>query len=259
MKKLIRARSSNRLLIILGIAIPLLTSCGTKVAMFSKTYDRSSLDIQQLEFSYLNIKSKIEFREPHKTTKVTAIVRIKKDSIIWFNLSGALGVQGMRGIITQDSVYFLNRVAKEYSIFSFKEVGKEFNFPIDYALIQSMIVGNMPKPNEPDQSVEHIRDKYVVFQSINEILIKNFIDDSNMKLVEVEVKEKKTDNSLKLLYKDFREISGQAFPFSAFISLIHHNEFGQLETQMTIDHTRVEAHVKELRFPFNIPEKYARK
>jgi len=227
--------------------------------MFTATYDRESLSIQQLDFEYLTIKSKIELREPHKTTKVSALVRVKKDSIIWFNLSGALGVQGMRGIITRDSVYFLNRVAKEYSIYSFSDVAKEFNFPIDYALIQSMIVGNMPKPDENDQSIEHHSNQYRVRQSVDNILIDNYIDDSNMKLVEVEVTEKETENSLKLLYKDFREINEQAFPFSAFVSLIHFNEFGQLETQMTIEHIKVEATENELRFPFNIPNKYERK
>jgi hypothetical protein len=246
-------------LIITVAALPLLTSCGTKVARFTKTYDRASLDIQQLKFDYLSIKSKIILHEPHKTTKFTALVRLKKDSIIWFNLSGALGVQGMRGIVTKDSVFMINRVAKEYSIYSFADVNKEFNFPIDFALLQSMIVGNMPKPNEPDQLVKHEGKNYIVKQSINDIMIDNYIDDTNMKLVEVEVTEKKTDNSLKLLYKDFREINNQAFPFSAFISLIHHNEFGQLETQMNIDHSKVESTDKELKFPFNIPNKYARK
>ena len=258
-KKLIRARSFNSLLIFAIITIPLLTSCGTKVATYTDTYDRASLNIQQLNFDYLSIKSKIELHEAHKTTKFTALVRIKKDSIIWFNLSGTLGFQGMRGIATQDSVYVMNRVAKEYSIYSFAEVSGEFNFPIDFSLLQSMIVGNMPKPNEPDQSIIHEGKKYIVKQSINNILIDNYIDDSNMKLVEVEVTEKETDNSLKLMYKDFREINNQAFPFSAFISLIHHNEFGELETQMTIDHSRVEAPEKELKFPFNIPNKYERK
>jgi hypothetical protein len=258
-KKLTRVRSCSSLLIITVLAIPLLTSCGTKVASYTTTYDRASLNIQQLDFDYLSIKSKIELHEPHKITKFTALVRIKKDSIIWFNLSGALGVQGMRGIVTKDSVYILNRVAKEYSIYEFKSVGEEFNFPIDFSLLQSMIVGNMPKPNEPDQSIIHEKDKYIIKQRVNDILIDNFIDDSNMKVVEVEVTEKDTENSLKLMYKDFREIDNQAFPFSAFISLIHHNEFGQIETQMTIEHSRVESPEKELKFPFNIPHKYARK
>jgi hypothetical protein len=259
MKKLASARLFNKGIIYCFICLPLISSCGSKIAVFSKTYDRESLDIQQLNFDYLTIKSKIELREPHKTTKVTALVRIKKDSLIWFNLSGALGVQGMRGIVTQDSVYLINRVAKEYSIYSFNDVDNEFNFPIDFSLLQSMIVGNMPRPNEPDQFVKHEKGRYIVRQSISNILIDNYIDDTNMKVVEVEVTEKETENSLKLLYKDFKVINDQAFPFSAFVSLIHFNEFGQLETQMTIDHIRVESPEKDLKFPFNIPLKYARK
>ncbi|HHL52156.1 MAG TPA: DUF4292 domain-containing protein [Flammeovirgaceae bacterium] len=258
-RKLPNGKSFSKALLVLLASILLLSGCKSKFALFTKTYDRESLKIQQLDFNYLVIKSKIELREPHKTTKVTALVRLKKDSIIWFNLSGALGVQGIRGIITQDSVFIINRVEKSFNAYSFADVSREFNFPIDFALIQSMIVGNMPKPDEPDQAVKHEHGRYVVRQRINNVRIDNYIDDENMKLVEVQVTEVDTDNALKLLYKDFRVINQQAFPFSAFISLIHHNEFGQLETQMTIDHMKVEAPDKPLKFPFNIPAKYVKK
>ena len=80
-----------------------------------------------------------------------------------------------------------------------------------------------------------------------------------MKLTEIQVTEKETDNALKLLYKDFRTINKQAFPFAIFISLIHFNEFGQLETQMTIEHSKVETPEKPLKFPFSIPDRYERK
>lgn len=258
MKKLIKARSYNEVAAII-LSLFILTSCGKKVASFTKSYDRSTLNIQQLDFDYLSIKSKIELKEPHKTTKATAIIRMKKDSIIWFNLSGALGVQGLRGIITLDSVFIVNRVEGEYSIYSFKDVSKEFNFPIDFQLVQSMIIGNMPRPDQPDQYTKRENGKYVVRQSIENILIDNYIDENNMKLVEVQVREKETENELKLLYKDFRVLEEQAFPYAAFVSLIHFNEFGQLETQMSIEHSKVENPGKELKFPFNIPKKYVRK
>ena len=241
------------------ILLPILNSCGSRFAMFSRTYDSESLDIQQLDFDYLAIKSKIELKEQHKSTDATAVLRIKKDSIIWFNLSGALGVQGMRGIITQDSVYVINRVEKQYSIFSFDAVSEEFNFPIDFSLLQSMIVGNMPKSEYRSQFVKRENGHYIVKQNINDILIENYIDDKKMKLVEIQVTEKETDNALKLLYKDFREINDQAFPFSAFVSLIHFNEFGQLETIMNIEHAKVETPDKPLKFPFTIPDRYERK
>lgn len=259
MKKLTRGKLYNKAALLLLAAVLMLSSCSKRVALFTKTFDRSTLDIQQLDFEYLSIKSKIELRQPHKVTKVTALVRMKQDSLIWFNLSGALGVQGMRGIVTKDSVFIINRVESEYSVYSFADVSREFNFPIDFQLMQSMIVGNMPRPNESDQFIKQEGSKYVVRQNIQDIRIDNFIDSNNMKLVEVQVKERDTDNELKLMYKDFRVLNDQAFPYSAFASLIHFNEFGQLETQMTIEHTRVEDPGKKLSFPFNIPNKYVRK
>lgn len=255
-KKLQKGRlfSNNPLNIL--ILIILLGSCGKRTTIFTRTYDRENLNIQEFKFDYITIKSKIELQETHKTTNATALVRIKKDSIIWFNLSGTLGVQGLRGMVTRDSVKIINRVEKTYKEYGINELVEEFNFPIDFELIQSMIVGNMPKPRETDDFVKIQSGRFVIRQNIDDILINNYIDRDIMKLVEVSVVEKSTDNSLKLLYKDFNDIDKQAFPFSSFISLIHHNEFGELETSLTIQHIKVELSDEILKFPFTVPKKY---
>ena len=246
---------SNTLLLILFTGF-LLGSCGKKTTIFSRTDDRENLNIQELEFDYISIKSKIEFQETHKKTNASALVRIKKDSIIWFNLTGALGVQGLRGIITRDSVKIINRVEKSYKEYSVEELVNEFNFPVDFELIQSMIIGNMPKPREADDFVKVQSGRFVVRQNLGNIMIDNYIDRDVMKLIEVNVIEKTTENSLKLFYKDFNSVEEQAFPFSSFISLIHHNEFGELETSLTIEHTKVELSDEALKFPFTVPKKY---
>jgi hypothetical protein len=257
MKKLIRAKSFSRVILLFVVFIAV-SACSKKGTIFTRSIDRDELDVQQLEFDYLSIKSKVELQEPNKVTKVTALIRMKQDSLIWFNLSGALGVQGMRGLITQDSVLIINRVDKAYAQYSFDDVSREFNFPIDFAIVQSMIIGDMPKPQVDEQFVKRSNKKYIIRQSMENILIDNYIDEATMKLVELQVKERETENELKLMYKDFRVLNEQAFPFSAFASLIHFNEFGQLETQMVIEHTKVEVPEKGLKFPFNIPDKYVR-
>lgn len=224
--------------------------------MFSRSYDRENLAIQEFDFDYLTIKSKVKLEETHKTTNATALLRIRKDSLIWFNLSGTLGVQGMRGIITKDSVRIINRVEKQYLAYSFEDVSREFNFPIDFELVQAMVIGDMPKSTAEDDYTRLTRGKYIVRQNLGDISIDNYINPEIMKLVEVDVTEKTTENSLKLLYKDFKELNNQAFPFSSFISLIHNNEFGELETQLTIEHSKVEVSEESLRFPFTVPKKY---
>jgi len=256
MKKLNKVKSFSKQFVVLSISIILLQSCSKNLSVFSKSYSADDLKIEELTFDYLTIKSKIQFKEPHKTTKATALIRMKKDSIIWFNLSGALGVQGVRGIITKDSVKIINRVEKKYYQYDFNAVSNEFKFPIDFNLIQSMIVGDMPKPIGDNNSIKKSNGQYIIKQNIENIKIANYVNQMSMKLEEVSVTEKETDNSLKLLYKDFKDVNGQGLPFSIFISLIHHNEFGEIETQLNIDHIKAEASDKPLRFPFSIPKKY---
>lgn len=254
-----KVKLSSRHLAIIFLGLILLQSCSKKISVFSRSYSAKDLNIEKLDFEYLSIKSKIQFKETHKTTKATANLRLKKDSVIWFNLSGALGVQGIRGIITKDSVKIINRVEKSYYVYDFEEVSKEFQFPIDFNLIQAMIVGDMPKPLVDSNSIKKNGDNYIIKQNIENIRITNYVNQETMKLEEVSVTEKETDNSLKLLYKDFRNVNEQGLPFSIFISLIHHNEFGELETQLTIDHIKAESSDKSLKFPFSIPKKYEAK
>lgn len=258
-KKLKKVKLFSSWIGVIFLSLLLLQSCSKKISVFSKSYSAKDLKIEKLDFEYLTIKSKIQFKETHKNTKATAVIRLKKDSVIWFNLSGALGVQGIRGIITKDSVKIINRVEKSYYIYDFDEVSKEFKFPIDYSLIQAMIVGDMPRQIDDSNSIKKNNGRYIIKQNIENIRITNFVNQQTMKLEEVSVTEKETDNSLKLLYKDFKNVNEQGLPFSIFISLIHHNEFGELETQLTINHFKAEASDKPLKFPFSIPKKYEAK
>jgi len=252
-----KVKSFSRQLGLIFLSLIILQSCSKKISVFSKSYSAKDLTIENIDFDYLTIKSKIIFKETHKTTKAGALMRIKKDSVIWFNLTGALGVQGVRGIITKDSVKIINRVDKTYYLYDFEEVSKEFKFPIDFNLIQSMIVGDMPKPLDDSNSIRKNGERFVIKQDIEDIRIINYVNQQTMKLEEVNVTEKETDNSLKLLYKDFKNVNEQGLPFAIFISLLHHNEFGVIETQLNIAHIKAEASDKPLRFPFSIPKKYA--
>ena len=242
------------------LAVVLLSSCSKQLT--TSTGDpmvREELGIDEINFEYLTIKSKIQFQEASTSKNATALIRLRKDSIIWFNLSGTLGVQGIRGILTLDSVKILNRVDKEYRQLDYDELSKEFNFKIDYFIIQAMVLGEMPKKAQENETITRRKDSYIIHQTFGDIYIDNYISVINNKVTEVNILEASTKNSMTLMYGDFQEFNNQFFPYSSFVSLIHNNEFGELETKVNITHTKVELSNKELNFPFTIPKKYARK
>ncbi len=257
-------KSLNKLLNYLASALIILmifTSCSKKTAGVSSSvvYNRDDLKINEINFDYLTIKSRIAFQEAGSEKKANALIRMKKDSIIWFNLSGTLGVQGIRGVLTLDSIKTINRVEKAYWALDYAELSREFNFKIDYFLIQAMLLGDMPKEAHEDESITKNKDNFIIHQNFGDFYIDNYISASTKKVTEVDILESPTQNSLKLLYGDFREIEDHVFPFSSFVSLIHNNEFGELETRVNINHTRVDFSDKPMKFPFTVPKKYERK
>ena len=251
----------NRLYLIISALLfsVVFYSCSNKMAVSRSSIKRAELEINEVEFDYMSIKSKIKFQEVSNSKNATALIRLKKDSILWFNFSGTLGVQGLRGIMTRDSIKMISRVDKEYWIMSFEDLSREFNFTIDFFIIQAMVLGEMPKGMQEDETISKERDRFVIHQTFGDIYIDNYISASTRKVTEVNILETATKNSMTLLYGDFHEINEQFFPFSSYVSLIHNNEFGELETQVNIDHNKVQFSDKDLKFPFSIPNKYVRR
>jgi len=259
MKKLIIERSLNSSHLVIIIAL-ISIGCSPKVATTSSiTLTREEIKIDQVDFEYLSIKSKIEFVEAGNKKNATAVIRLKKDSILWFNLSGTLGVQGLRGLLTEDSILIVNRVEKEYYTMTYKELSQEFNFDIDYSLIQAMILGEMPVSEQEGETITQEGNRYIIHQGIDDKYVDNYINTTTRKVTEVQILETDTENSLKLLYGDFRDVSGHLFPFSNLVLLLHTNEFGELETKVTINHSKVRFSDKALNFPYSVPKKYVKK
>lgn len=260
MKKLLIKGSLNKSLFIVLILFTFSLGCSKKItAVDDSNISRVDLNLSEFNFDYLVIKSKIEFRESSNNQSANALLRMKKDSVIWFNLSGALGVQGVRGILTKDSVKVINRVDKVYWKYSWDDLSDEFNFPVDFHLIEAMILGEMPKGEQESEEIIKKKNRFVIHQTFGDIFVDNYVNPELKVVEEVRIEEMTTSNSLTLLYKNFGVVNDQVFPYNSYLSLTHNNEFGQVETNLNIDHGRAEVSDKPLKFPFSIPAKYESK
>ena len=67
---------------------------------------------------------------------------MKKDSLIWVSVNGALGIEGMRVLIDRDSVYTLNKLDKEYQVRSISYLQELAGLPLDLHTVQQLIIGN---------------------------------------------------------------------------------------------------------------------
>jgi len=99
------------------------------------------LEQNRVEADWFEGKAKLEFNGDGQRLKASTTIRMRKDSIIWMNVK-KLGIEAARVKITPDSIYFLNRLTREYAIWDLTYLKKQFNLPLDFTDLQELILGN---------------------------------------------------------------------------------------------------------------------
>ncbi|MEM6358541.1 MAG: DUF4292 domain-containing protein [Bacteroidota bacterium] len=235
-----------------------LGACSKKIAGIGVVDDSNTLAVKQVDFDYFSGKAKINYKDSELDIKAKANVRMKKDSVIWIAFS-AVGIQGARCLINKDSVTIVNLFKKEYYVYEYDSLSKQFNINIDFESIQSAAMGNLVQVNGKEDNVEKTDDFFILKQNSGSVVIDNFVNPQTMKVERVHMIENESKNSATINYYDFQMVENQAFPFSAVISLFYKADNKTLNTLIEFEYNKAEIEDKELRFPFNIPKKYVRR
>lgn len=77
--------------------------------------------------------------------EVNAMVRIKRDSIIWIEIyakAGPMTIKAFQILITPDSVKILDRLKKVVRLRSVSYLRDQVNLPVDFGTIQDILIGN---------------------------------------------------------------------------------------------------------------------
>ena len=218
-------------------------------------------NVAEIDFSYLIAKSKVSFKSPEQDIDNASIsIRVRKDSLIWVSVS-KLGIEAVRGLITRDSITIVDKIHREYSVYDFPTLSRQFNFNLSFELLQALIVGNLPLPKQPAQKIKNERDYLLLRQSEGKVLVENYIGEEDRKLKKLMVTEQPTKNTLRLDYEDFTTLNSFLFPYTSLITLDYQSKSdGQFyQTLLRIKHSKVELVDKNPGFPFTIPASYQRR
>ena len=207
-------------------------------------------------FDYLNLKTKVDFLLAGDSQSFPASIHIKKDSAIW--ISVAIGLEAARGIITQDSIMFLDRLHRTYYKFSFVELSKQFNFDLNFKLVQAIIIGNMPISLREGDEINKKEADFVVSQLENRIAVNSFISILTNKLNKVEANDTSGNSKLLINYDDFSIINQEVIPKKVSANIEAKKNEKVINTSVKFEHTRVDFLTQNPGFPFSIPKTYQR-
>ncbi len=237
--------------LLLGFLV--LSGCKKEVVPTTATVTKEevgSVTVNNISFNYLTAKGQLEFENKGESTSSGYSLRIKKDSIIWISVQPGLGIEAARIKITQDSVYFMNRLQKEYAATDFNFLSKQFKVDITYDVLQAMLLGNYQATGQEkvmdEGEMQHVQ------QLRPALLLDYFINRKNNKLEQFLVKDQQTGNTITVKYSDFQSLGSVPFAHEMATQVLQQ---GQVAT-FKLDHSKVAVTEEVLTFPFTIPSNY---
>ncbi|WP_439880385.1 DUF4292 domain-containing protein [Pontibacter sp. MBLB2868] len=206
--------------------------------------------VNNLDFNYLSSKGQITFNDKNDNLSSGISLRIKKDSVIWVSVQPGLGIEAARMMLTQDSVYMINRLHKEYVATDYRFLRSKLNVDVDFEVLQAILLGNYQ--SEGTEKVMDEGNMQHIQQARENLLFNYFIGLQNNKLQQLNVQDKNTSNTITVKYNSFGDIGVVPFAHAMAAQVLQKGEV----TDFTLKHTRVSVTDEELQFPFTVPSDY---
>ncbi len=103
----------------------------------------AKMNAQHIDFITFSAKLDVDYvGSDGKKENVNAKLQMYKDSIIWVSLTGLLNIEGVRAIVTRDSVKILNKLDKKYTARSVAYLQEVSGLPLDLPALQDLLLGN---------------------------------------------------------------------------------------------------------------------
>ncbi|PWK27333.1 uncharacterized protein DUF4292 [Arcicella aurantiaca] len=217
--------------------------------------EEEKVKIDEIDFKYLKAKSKVLLKTANDNFDASANIRIQKDSIIWLSVSWGIVGEVVRAYIKPDSIflYQFNKktLKKEYHKYSFDDLSKDFNFNLNFNIIQSAIIGSQPIKKKYKVSKE--KGFFLLKQKEGKVTVDNYVGEFDRKLKKVMLEDQlPTQRKMTLDFEDFTTLNQYLFPYTSVLTLDVQSPDDQkfYQTLIQLKHTKVELSDTPLEFPF---------
>ena len=235
----------NKLYITALLSVIILSSCNllkksntdnnssNKISLSEKELIKK-INSQNISPEWTSLNSKIKVNKEGQEVTINAHIRIKKDSIIWISVKAPLGIEIFRTMITSDSVYYMNRMNKNYFIKHISHIREVVKTDVSFIKLQEIIFAspNITVLNSNKENYEILKDIFRVYK------------------MELQEEEDKKVSIRYSDYKVFSDIGGLYFPEKIFIDVKSEEIF-----TAEINYTKIKFN-KTASISFKIPKSY---
>jgi len=219
-----------------------------------------------LQFATFSARFSADYQNGNQKYAFSGQIRIQKDTLIWLSLS-VMGIEGMRLMISQDSIKYINRLNDTYLTGDWDDLNRFLHTHIEYDILQSFLIGNDISFYEDGKFKASIdKDEYKLSaaarmkmkkyirkqeDAVNVFVQNIWLNPQTFKITRADVKELRKDNmKLDATYSSFESIGNLLFPREMTYQITAENRImvDVKFSRITID--------EPMKFPFKIPDNF---
>lgn len=211
---------------------------------------------QTIDFKWFSGRIGLNYQSAKENFSATLKVRIQRDSAIW--ISGTkLAIEGVRVLITRDSLRILDRLARKYAVTDLGYLSRAYNLPSDFDALQQFLVGNPIFLDEAKQFKSKTNGSQHVLANINPQNIRTtyILNDADYQVDKLMLDDLTEKRRVMVQYSDYEAIEGKGnFAFFRNIEL-QSQQTGIIEADFNFSKAKFD---EPQRMAFSIPRSYKR-
>ncbi|MFT4092980.1 MAG: DUF4292 domain-containing protein [Niabella sp.] len=169
--------------------------------------------LNNVDFKTFSGKVNVDYDDGKGNGKsVNVKLVMKKDEVIWMS-AGLLGFEGVRAMITKDSVKVLDKLHKQYTATSLAYIQDKIGLPVNFNTLQDLLIGNAVFVDKDNASLTKQENNYVIatqegnFKNLLTVVMPGYLP-SESKLDDVDASK---NRSAQLNYSDYKSANGRSF------------------------------------------------
>ena len=107
-----------------------------------------SINVNEIDANWLSLKGRIKIKSNEDKFALRINLKIRKDSLIWASINAPIIGEINRIMITQDSLYMINRSNSTWLIQPIEEIKKKIGSEISYNDIERIITSSVKVPEK---------------------------------------------------------------------------------------------------------------
>ena len=214
-------------------------------------------NVQQkyIDFRTFSAKIKVDYSNSKgRQPDFVANIRMLKDSLIWVSLGNDIGIEGIRVLISKDSIKILDKLANTYQVRPLSHIQELSQIPFSFADLQNLLIGNPIFFNKDSiTTYTNNANGYTLLSYAS--LFKNLLSigsDYSIQKSKLDDNDPALNRTCDLIYNNYETKTGVNFSTQRQITILQQTK---LDVELKFKDYKFN---EEMTYPFAIPKKFKR-